>query len=125
MKKIKVIIKNKTLLELLESAETGDLIDLQEVSSVDSSFIDLLIDSEKEKAVAARIEDAKKRFKAESDVEINNLNSQIESLKKDQINALSLKEKELNQKHQQELFDLKSEKQTEIEDLKHKIKMHE
>ena len=121
MKKIKVIIKNKTLLELLESAETGDLIDLQEVSSVDSSFIDLLIDSEKEKAVAARIEDAKKRFKAESDVEISKLNSQIESLKKDQTNALVLKEKELNQKHQQEMFDLKSEKQTEIEDLKHKI----
>jgi len=34
MKKIKVIAKNKTLLELLESADAGDLIDLQEVSLV-------------------------------------------------------------------------------------------
>ena len=108
-------------MELLEPAEAGDLIDLQEVSLVDSSFVDLLIDSEKEKAVAARIEDAKKRFKAESDVEISKLNSQIEALKKGQTIALEIKEKELNQQHQQELFDLKTEKQTEIEDLKHKI----
>lgn len=121
MVKRKVIVKNKTLLELLEPAEAGDLIDLQEVSLVDSSFVDLLIDSEKEKAVAARIEDAKKRFKAESDVEISKLNSQIEALKKGQTIALEIKEKELNQQHQQELFDLKTEKQTEIEDLKHKI----
>lgn len=68
MAKRKVIVKNKTLLELLEPADAGDLIDLQEVSLVDSSFVDLLIDSEKEKAVAARIEDAKKRFQAESDI---------------------------------------------------------
>lgn len=121
MVKRKVIVKNKTLLELLEPAEAGDLIDLQEVSLVDSSFVDLLIDSEKEKAVAARIEDAKKRFKAESDVEISKLNSQIEALKKGQTIALEIKKKELNQQHQQELFDLKTEKQTEIEDLKHKI----
>lgn len=121
MVKRKVIVKNKTLLELLEPAEAGDLIDLQEVSLVDSSFVDLLIDSEKEKTVAARIEDAKKRFKAESDVEISKLNSQIEALKKGQTIALEIKEKELNQQHQQELFDLKTEKQTEIEDLKHKI----
>lgn len=121
MVKRKVIVKNKTLLELLEPAEAGDLIDLQEVSLVDSSFVDLLIDSEKEKTVAARIEDAKKRFKAESDVEVSKLNSQIEALKQGQTIALEIKEKELNQQHQQELFDLKAEKQTEIEDLKHKI----
>ena len=66
MVKRKVIVKSKTLLELLEPADVGDLIDLQEVSSVDSSFVDLLIDSEKEKAVAARIEEAKKRFRAET-----------------------------------------------------------
>lgn len=121
MVKRKVIVKNKTLLELLEPAEAGDLIDLQEVSLVDSSFVDLLIDSEKEKTVAARIEDAKKRFKAESDVEVSKLNSQIEALKQGQTIALEIKEKELNQQHQQELFALKAEKQTEIEDLKHKI----
>lgn len=34
MKKIKVIVKNKTLLELLESADVGDLVDLQEISLV-------------------------------------------------------------------------------------------
>lgn len=49
MVKRMVIVKNKTLLELLEPAEAGDLIDLQEVSLVDSSFVDLLIDSEKRK----------------------------------------------------------------------------
>lgn len=123
MVKRKVIVKNKTLLELLEPAEAGDLIDLQEVSLVDSSFVDLLIDSEKEKTVAARIEDAKKRFKAESDVEVSKLNSQIEALKQGQTIALEIKEKELNQQHQQELFDLKAEKQTEIEDLNIRLRL--
>ena len=121
MVKRKVIVKSKTLLELLEPADVGDLIDLQEVSSVDSSFVDLLIDSEKEKAVAARIEEAKKRFRAETDIEINKLNSQIESLKKEQSSALTIKEQEVSKKYTEEIAELKSKKQSEIDDLKHKI----
>lgn len=115
MVKRKVIIKNKTLLELLEPADVGDLIDLQEISSVDSTFVDLLIDSEKEKAVAARIEEAKKRFKAETDIEINKLTTQIESLKKEQSSALTIKEQEVSKKYTEQIAELKSQKQTEID----------
>lgn len=68
----------------------------------------------KEKTVAARIEDAKKRFKAESDVEVSKLNSQIEALKQGQTIALEIKGKELNQQHQQELFDLKAENKLKL-----------
>lgn len=63
MVKRKVIVKNKTLLELLEPADVGDLIDLQEISSVDLTFVDLLIDSEKEKAVAAELKRQKRDLK--------------------------------------------------------------
>ena len=121
MKKIKVIVKNKTLLELLEPADAGDLIDLQEVSLVDSSFVDLLIDSEKEKVVAARIEEAKKRFKAESDIEINRLTSELESLRKEQTSALTIREQEVSRKYSEHINELKSQKQNEINDLNNKI----
>ena len=121
MAKRKVIVKSKTLLELLEPAEVGDLIDLQEVASVDSTFVDLLIDSEKEKAIAARIEEARKRFKAENDIEINKLSSQIELLKKEQSSALTIKEQEVSKKFNEQISELKSQKQTEIDELKHKI----
>ena len=74
----------------------------------------MLIDSEKEKAVAARIEEAKKRFKAETDIEINKLTTQIESLKKEQSSALTIKEQEVSKKYTEQIAELKSQKQTEI-----------
>lgn len=39
MKKVIVIVKEKTILELAASADKGDLIDLKEVVQVDISFM--------------------------------------------------------------------------------------
>ena len=49
MNKVKVKIKNRTLLELEEDAKAGDLIDLSEVYSVDFELINNLILKEKDK----------------------------------------------------------------------------
>ncbi len=121
MKKIKVIVKEKTLLELVEPAEQGDVIDLKEVVQVDTSYLDMLIDSEKGKAYDSRIAEVEKRLKAENENKILELNSQIESLKKEQTSALTIKEQEVEKKYTEKINELKSQKQSEINELKHRI----
>ena len=44
MKKINVIVKEKTILELAEDAYKGDIIDLKELVQVDTSYIDSIIE---------------------------------------------------------------------------------
>ena len=121
MKKVNVIVKDKTLLELMESADRGDLIDLKEVVQVDTSYLDVLIDSEKGKAYDSRIAEVEKRLIAENENKILELNSKIESMKKEQSSALMIKEQEVSKKYTEQIAELKSQKQTEIDDLKHKI----
>ena len=48
MKKINVIVKEKTILELTEDALKGDIIDLEELTQVDTSYIDQVIESGKD-----------------------------------------------------------------------------
>lgn len=124
MKKVKVIVKEKTILELAEDAYKGDLIDLQELVEVDSSYLESIIDSGKDKVYKAKLEEFKKVLDAENLVktkeaekkydeninllnhkikeielqkkgEIDKLLEQIESSQKDSLNKLSLKEKEV------------------------------
>lgn len=121
MKKIKVIAKEKTLLELVEPANIGDVIDLKEVVQVDTSYLDMLIDTEKGKAYDSKIAEVEKRLKAENDNKILELNAQISTLKKAQLDALIIKEQEVSKKYTEQIAELKSQKQTEIDDLKHKI----
>ena len=47
MKKLSVIVKEKTILELAEDGVKGDLIDLKELTQVDSSLIQVRIRSMK------------------------------------------------------------------------------
>lgn len=139
MKKVNVIVKEKTLLELAEPADKGDLIDLKEVVQVDTTYLDMLIESGKEKAYESKLEEVKKRIQAEDEQKIQKLNDNIESLKQqhladlrikeqdidkkysDQINQLNSKITELTQLKSHELDNLKNEKQQEINSLNHKI----
>lgn len=121
MKKIKVIVKEKTLLELAEPANIGDVIDLKEVVQVDTSYLDMLIDTEKGKAYDSRIAEVEKRLKAENDNKILELNAQISALKKAQLDALTIKEQEVVKKYTDEINELKSQKQNEINNLNNRI----
>ena len=58
---------------------------------MDTSYLDMLIDSEKGKAYDSRIAEVEKRLKTENENKILELNSQIESLKKEQTSALTIK----------------------------------
>lgn len=57
MKKINVIIRDKTTLVLQEDAQKGDIIDLSDLQKVDLAHIDKLIQSEKEQHYQKKIEE--------------------------------------------------------------------
>ena len=124
MKKIKVIVKEKTLLELAEDAEKGDLIDLNELAEVDSSYLEAIIDSGKDKVYASKLEEFKRTLDAENLVKVNELQSTIEALKKEKDNALIIKEKEVEKQFLNQISDLNKkiaemnlEKKNEIDKL--------
>ena len=139
MKKVNVIVKEKTLLELAEPADKGDLIDLKEVVQVDTSYLDMLIESGKEKAYESKLSEVEKRLNAENEAKLQKLNSEITSLKQQHASELRIKEQEIDKKYldqvaklnnqitelnessKHDLDNLKHEKQQEIDRLNNKI----
>lgn len=81
----------------------------------------MLIDSEKGKAYDSRIAEVEKRLKAENENKILELNSKIESLKKEQTSALTIREQEVSRKYSEQINELKSQQQNEINELNNKI----
>lgn len=127
MKKIKVIVKEKTLLELAEDAQKGDLIDLNELTEVDYSFLEAVIDAGKNKVYASKLEVFKKTLDAENALKIKHLDSEIEALKKEKEHALAIKEKEVKEHFSNQLAELNnkiaelnSTKKFELDSLNYK-----
>ena len=60
MKKLNVIVKEKSLLELAEDGKKGDLIDLEELTQVDSSYLETLIRLVKTKCMKIKFRNLKK-----------------------------------------------------------------
>ena len=54
MKKIDVIVKDKTTLELTMDANKGDIIDLKELVQLDTTYLDFLIEEGKDKVYYVR-----------------------------------------------------------------------
>ena len=109
MKKVKVVVKDKTLLELAEDAKKGDLIDLKDVVEVDTSYLDMLIESRKEKVYESKLAEFKKRIDAENAAKIIELNSKISSMEKQHESDILLKSKEIEGKYHDEISELKNE----------------
>ena len=109
MKKVNVIVKDKTLLELAEDANKGDLIDLKELVEVDTTYLDLIIESGKDKVYESKLEEFKKTLIAENKLELNRLNNEIESLKKDNEKSLVIKEQEVSKKYNDTINELKEQ----------------
>ena len=139
MKKVKAIVKDKTILELVEDAKAGDIIDLKELVSVDTSYLDSIIESGKDKVYASKMLELQKRLDAEKKIEITNLKTEIEVIKKeyegklliqakddekkylDQIASLKEEITKLNEKNAHDLDNFKNEKNNEINALNSKI----
>lgn len=132
MKKICVIVKEKTILELAEDGLKGDLIDLKELVEVDTSYIDNIIKSGKDEVYNSNLEQVKKTLIAENKLEINKLKNEIESLKKQyesdlKLNSQSIENKHLEEKNnlRNELESLKTSHQLEIVKHENQIKQIE
>ena len=106
MKKINVIVKEKTILELAEDAFKGDVIDLKELAQLDTSYIDSIIESGKDKVYQSKLVDVKKALLAENQIAINKLLEENRLLKKQSENDIKLKEIEVSSKYQEIINDL-------------------
>ena len=106
MKKIKAIVKDKTTIELVESGEVGDIIDLSDLVEVDTSYLETIIEEGKDKVYLAKLEQAKKLINAENDAKLEKLKAEISSLTKSNEQALKLKEQEVNNKYANQIAEL-------------------
>lgn len=125
MKKIKVIVKEKTILELVEDANKGDLIDLKELVQVDTSYIDSVIEAGKDKVYQSKLEDVKKALTAENMVEINRLKGELERLKIQSEKDIKLKENEVSNKYNEKVIKLEGDIKGLNSELENKIKIKE
>ena len=122
MKKISVYVKNKNTLVLNEDGIKGDYIDLTDLTSVDTTAILEAISAEKDRVYSAKLEEFKKALTVEAKLEkeqaeakllskIQELEAVIQKNKelgesnlkakdKEKVDALRLKESELDNKYQ-------------------------
>ena len=106
MKKLNVIVKEKSLLELAEDGKKGDLIDLEELTQVDSSYLETLIASGKDKVYEDKISEFKKRLDAENFVKINELNNKISLLEKQHESELKINAQNIEKEYLNKIADL-------------------
>ena len=147
MAKLKVIIVDSTTLKLDEDGKKGDIIDLKDVQSVDTTPILDAISKSTDKVYLKKLEEEisvqqakkeaelselKRQFQVDSQdiiAEKNKLQLQLDNHQKELQTQLDLLESKLESKYQQERFKLESElnnkkieeinkKQQEIERLK-------
>lgn len=112
MKEIKVMIKDKFTLELCENASAGDIINLQDINTLDTSIIESIILSGKDEVYNKKLKEYQEKFKLENEQKF-----------KDTIH-------ELEKKHFEEISQIKqmiSEKNSEITSIQqeHKILVSE
>ncbi len=122
MKKINVYVKDKNTLVLNEDGIKGDYIDLTDLTSVDTTAIEEAISAEKDRVYSAKLEEFKKALTVEAKLEkeqaeakllykIQELEAVIQKNKelgesnlkakdKEKVDALRLKESELDNKYQ-------------------------
>ena len=125
MKKIKVIVKERTMLELLEDGSKGDLIDLGEVIGVDTSYIEKIIEDNKDKVYEAKLSEQKKVLEVEAKANIEKLEQKIKSLESEKEKDLKLAEARLEKEYssklaklEQDLNLLKATKEADINNVK-------
>lgn len=125
MKKIKVIVKERTMLELLEDGSKGDLIDLGEVIGVDTSYIEKIIEDNKDKVYEAKLSEQRKVLEVEAKANIEKLEQKIESLESEKEKDLKLAEAKLEKEYssklaklEQDLNLLKATKEADINNVK-------
>ena len=96
----KVIIKDNNTIILTEDCKKDDYIDLSKVNKVDSSFINELINKEKDKEIKIKIDEAVSNQKAIAKAETESIRLDFNNKKQAEIYSL-------NQNHLHEISELK------------------
>lgn len=109
MKKLKVAVLEKNILQLLEDGKKDDLIDLEELVKIDTSYIDRIIEEKENTVYALKLEEARKNFDAEKKVELSHLKNEIDILQNENKNKLILKEQEVTSTYQTKIKELEKE----------------
>lgn len=81
MKKINVLVRDLTTLELVEDAKRGDIINLNELQEIDLSFINKLVNEETNKVYKERYDSQLDLAKSEFEKKLDELRSQNHLLK--------------------------------------------
>ena len=130
-RKIKVVVVDKNTLKLDEDAHAGDIIDLRELTEMDTSSIERAIEANTDKVYAKKLEEEKKVLDAQHQKDLSDLKNSLakeENLAKESYSKqiadlhqqlalakqskdaeVSKKEQEVNAKYIQELTSLKEQ----------------
>ena len=91
MKKIDVIVKDLHTLELNEDAKKGDIIDLEDVVSIDPNFIKGLVEKEKRVEYQKMFESERRNIELNYENQLKNKEYEIEKLRNSQANEIRTK----------------------------------
>ena len=123
---VKVKVINKTTLELDEDAKKGDYIELDKVTTLDTTFINDLINKNKEVELNKRVKEAliqkEKEFNELKNAELRSKENELSNAFNTQISKLNQEILELKAKKIQEITDLTYAKDKEIANLNNEIK---
>ncbi len=123
MKKINVIVKEKTILELAEDASKGDVIDLKELVQVDTAYIDSIIESGQDKVYQSKLADVRRTLLAENQIVINKLEADIIRLNQQAEYNIKLKEKEMDSKYETQINTVKKQEESKYQELEKKYNL--
>ena len=125
MKSISVSVKNKTTIELNEDAQKGDIIDLSQITTVDTSFLNELIEEKKEQVLNRRIKEEVERkiieLNKDNQIKLSNEISKLNKTNEETISKIKEenKEKELSFARNLSQKDIvKLELQTKVGEIK-------
>ena len=91
MKKIDVIVKDLHTLEINEDAKKGDIIDLEDVVSIDPNFIKGLVEKEKRVEYQKMFESERRNIELNYENQLKNKEYEIEKLRNSQANEIRTK----------------------------------
>ena len=117
MNKIEVIVRSKTELELKTDAKAGDIIDLNELTNVDTSYIDRIIQEHKDIAIEKRLEAERENFNNQLRSKESENEAKIIALKNENVQIVKNKELEFENKNKDKINELNQR----IKELENKI----
>ncbi len=118
---VKVKILDKNTLELLSDAKCGDIINLNNITSIDNEIITTKISDAFNKKITEEIENTRNKTLLEVNEKINKYNNDITNLKKerDEIKSITLNDEK--NKNEIEKINLEKQYTLKINDLNNKI----